>query len=182
MYKTPGNDRYCMHDLLSHITTELLPLIITGVLHMLAVKYRWLPQLARPLWLRGFGAHKTWRGLLFMTFVNGLTLLLLSLSIPVRTEHPFALGALLGLAYAAFELPNSWLKRRIGIAAGEHHLKYKYVFYLIDKTDSSFGVALVYYLVSGISLVTAGELFVVNCLTHALIALALVIAHIKSRF
>jgi CDP-archaeol synthase len=53
-------------------------------------------------------------------------------------------GALLGLAYVVFELPNSFIKRRIDIAPGRNGAgPIGLLFILIDQVDSVLGCLLV---------------------------------------
>jgi CDP-diacylglycerol--serine O-phosphatidyltransferase len=63
-----------------------------------------------------------------------------------------ALGLILGLAYILFELPNSFVKRRLGIKPGEIPERNKYIFIIMDQLDSGIGFALAYYLFYDISL------------------------------
>ena len=55
------------------------------------------------------------------------------------------IGSLMGFAYALFELPNSFLKRRIGITPGKNDISgFKRVFFIFfDQADSVFGCVLV---------------------------------------
>ena len=75
---------------------------------------------------RLLGDNKTWRGALVMTAgVVALTVLLSlwpaywdALPDELSDAGPLAMGALLGLATVLGELPNSFVKRRLGIAPG----------------------------------------------------------------
>jgi hypothetical protein len=171
-----------MIELFTHVLIVLVPLILTSILHMLAVKEDWLKVSRIPIWRRGFGENKTWRGFIFVPSANALFLLLISSVFQLRPAHPFLLGLVLGLSYVLFELPNSFLKRKAGIAPGGRHRDHKYLFYILDKTDSSFGVTLTYFLVTAITLKMALALFLINSTTHAVIAFALVKLRIKSTF
>lgn len=56
-------------------------------------------------------------------------------------------GILLGLAYSLFELPNSFLKRRLDITPGKTVSGVrKFFFVFLDQADSVFGCALVVWL------------------------------------
>ena len=171
-----------MIELFTHLLIVLVPLILTSILHMLAVKKKWLKVFQIPIWRTGFGENKTWRGVIFVPSVNALFLLFISSIFQLHLAHPFLLGHILGLSYVLFELPNSFLKRKAGIKAGGHHRDHKYLFYILDKTDSSFGVTLTYFLVTGITLKMALALFLINSTTHAAIAFVLVKLRIKSTF
>ena len=85
-----------------------------------------MPALRRPISRRLFGENKTWRGALMMTGGTvGATVVLHRLPAYRRRlpepvlANPVLHGALLGGACWLGELPNSFLKRRLGIAPGE---------------------------------------------------------------
>ena len=149
---------------------------------MVVVKKNWLPVLQIPIWRKGFGENKTWRGVFFVPLVNAFFLSFISSIFQLQLAYPFLLGYALGLSYLLFELPNSFLKRQAGIKPGGRHDKYKYLFYILDKTDSAFGVTLTYFIITGITLKMALALFLTNSMTHALVAGLLVKLKIKSGF
>lgn len=107
-----------------------------------------------------FGPNKTWRGLVFMTLASMLLGAFQGLAwgawaeragvapcdlarVPVGLhvpEGPLAQAVgyaifnfVLGLGYALGELPNSFVKRRIGIEPGKTSSK---VFFVVDQADS----------------------------------------------
>jgi CDP-diglyceride synthetase len=106
-----------------------------------------------------FGPNKTWRGVVFMTFApallgaaQGALLglwaeradvapcdlgrfgLLLHLEGPLAQLVGYAaLNLVLGFGYALGELPNSFLKRRVGIEAGKTSSRF---FFVLDQADS----------------------------------------------
>jgi len=126
---------------LGEIYVTLAPPILAGILNMAWVKTPWLRRLARPIdggltlpdGQRVFGDNKTWKGLLGMVVLGALAGLLLGLlergtaaeglNLFYR-EHADTnawstlVGALLGLGYTLAELPNSFVKRRLGISPG----------------------------------------------------------------
>lgn len=171
-----------MIELFTQILIVLVPLLLTSILHMLVVKGNWWRVFRVPIWRTGFGENKTWRGVIFVPTANAVLLWLISSLFQLHLAHPFLLGLILGLSYVLFELPNSFLKRRAGIKAGGHHREHRYLFHILDKTDSSFGVTLIYFLVSSITWKMAVALFLVNSTTHAVISLVLVKLKIKSTF
>ena len=140
-----------MSDLLLALYLQI-PLVFSGVLHMVAVTYNWFPTLRIALHTPYFGANKTWRGFIFMPLFTVLGIMVLWLSeslihVPLLAQkNMFTGGILLGLGYVLAELPNSFLKRRLGIAAGKHPEHHKQWFIFLDQFDSGFGVALVYWL------------------------------------
>jgi CDP-diglyceride synthetase len=116
-----------------HELWVLLPVAGAPLLHGPVLAAGLLPALARPLdggrRLRGrrvLGDNKTWRGAVVMTAGVVLAALVLwqwpwwrdQLPDPVRDAGPALLGLLLGLGTVLGELPNSFLKRRLGIAPG----------------------------------------------------------------
>jgi hypothetical protein len=81
----------------------------------------------------------------------------------------FALGMLLGLGYLLAELPNSYLKRRLGIPAGRPSPRYRAAFALLDQADSALGFALVYAVITD---VPAAQLVLMVLLGPAIHAVA----------
>lgn len=123
----------------------LLPLMFSNSLHMVLVKRGAMPFLEVPIHADWFGANKTWRGLVIMSISTELFVQLFwrlwnySIHLPLP---PFGLGFWLGVFYVVGELPNSWLKRKLGIAPGESSIKNRWLFTALDKLDSSFSVAI----------------------------------------
>jgi hypothetical protein len=161
----------------------ILPLIVSNVVHMVIVKWDLFPALKIPLSEKLFGRNKTWRGILVLVFMNSLTVFLINLLYKYLTPgQSTGIGAALGLAYMLFELPNSWLKRRLGIAAGEKSIKNAWLLTLLDKTDSSLGVSILSWWIFELELWQAVLLFLISAITHALLSLMLVIFGVKRRF
>ena len=110
-----------------------VPVLGSPLLHAGVLRYDLLRRLKRPLdggaRFRGrrlLGDNKTWRGALFMfTGVVLFTLLLSAwpayweaLPDELREAGPLPVGALIGAAVVLGELPNSFLKRQLGLAPG----------------------------------------------------------------
>ena len=146
------------YSLWQHIYSALLmmiPVVVGGVLHMVVVTNDWFVTLKKPLHKGFFGANKTWRGFVVMPIITmpGALLLWLVLylsGIPLTTETiqygwP-VLGLLLGFAYVLFELPNSFIKRRMGAAPGEVPAKGRLFYVALDQIDSGVGATVFYYL------------------------------------
>jgi hypothetical protein len=132
------------------------PVLAAGLVHVVVLKTRALSGLARPIdggrTLGGrplLGPGKTWRGVLLMPT---LTALAASLTValarrlppdvspfPGRRVRPWLLGAVLGLGYCAGELPNSFVKRRLGIPPGDSARRLGWLQYAVDQTDSVAG-------------------------------------------
>jgi CDP-diacylglycerol--serine O-phosphatidyltransferase len=127
------------------------------------VKKNLLPFLAIPVHARLFGAAKTWRGVLCMPLFTAVGFHLVRpfaaadanlLSFTLDQYPPLALGTMLGLAYILAELPNSFIKRRMGIPPGQLPTRNRWVFMLADQLDSVIGCGLVYVVVAGMPLST----------------------------
>jgi hypothetical protein len=130
---------------------------MAGLAHVVVLKADVLRCLALPIdagtqW-RGrplLGSNKTWRGVLTMTALTaGFTHLqslvegrkhhrVLSVCSDYRTD-PWIVGSLIGLSYCLAELPNSFVKRRLGIAPGARSTRASLVQYLVDQVDSVLG-------------------------------------------
>lgn len=131
----------------------ILPIFIAASLHMVAVRYQLWPQLAFPIAPKLFGQNKTWRGLVVMPVLGTIGVYISAglqarLGIPVHFAWPTsldALGMLLGFAYILAELPNSFVKRRLGIPEGKRPERARFAFVLADQADSALGCALVYW-------------------------------------
>lgn len=132
--------------------------IIGGVTHSIVIKRNILPKLAIPLdggyKISGkpiFGQNKTWRGVVVM--VIGVTL-----GSVILKPHggQLLVGILIALGYLLGELPNSFLKRRLGIAPGRKSSSW---FYLLDQTDSTIGIVLILFFTN--FLVSWAEAFVI---------------------
>jgi len=143
----------------------LLPLLGGAVVHGLCMKRSWLAFLARPMdggrHLRGrplFGRSKTWRGPVAVAAgtaatwalqqgpLHGVEVLAALEPVDLHALPGAWLGALLGASAELAELPNSFVKRRLGIApGGTARGPLAAVFYLWDQLD----VLLGYWLVLG---------------------------------
>jgi len=65
----------------------------------------------------------------------------------------FMLGFILGLTYCLGELPNSFIKRKLGIASGASVQKNRWLQILADKLDSLSLLGVVYFFTVDIELV-----------------------------
>lgn len=141
-----------------------VPAIIGGSLHMLAVSKDWLSFLKIPVSERLFGSNKTIRGFVLMMLFSVIGALVLNgiirlwqpdLTVDILGMPFWLLGIVQGFGYALFELPNSFIKRRLGIQPGESPKRFKALFILMDQLDSGIGVALATWLVFAIPVPTA---------------------------
>ncbi len=149
----------------------LLPAMLAGVFNMLWCTLPWGKCLKKPIdggrklkdGQRVFGDNKTWKGLLGMVVLGVLFTIiwgflsrdgflaehnLLYRYYPNTIGYNSLLGLAFGLAYSLFELPNSFLKRRLGILPGKPKKGASAaVFVFLDQADSVIGLVLVVALV-----------------------------------
>lgn len=147
----------------------LLSPIIAGILNSLWCSTPYMKFLKRPMdggrvladGQRIFGDNKTWKGFLGYLFLNMLCMSLwgylckaagleaynffyMDGGTPNTLPQNLLIGLLLGLGYGIFELPNSFLKRRLGIVPGKSVKGWTKVFFIfLDQADSVFGCVLV---------------------------------------
>ena len=77
------------------------------------------------------------------------------------------------------ELPNSYLKRKRGIAAGESAHDFKILQLIIDKADSLIGACVFYFFAMETGFNHIVILFVVTFLLHISISYLLVVMKLK---
>ena len=146
----------------------IFPLVIAGSVHMAVVMKNHLSMLKVPISTSLFGANKTFRGLILMPLFAVFSCVLLYplwpyTSIEQTVNLTFTefvlIEAGLGLGYIIFELPNSFIKRRLGIPPGGTSATNPQLFKLIDQLDSTVGIA-ISALLLGLPLATAIMIFV----------------------
>jgi len=170
-----------------HILLLSLPLIIGGILHMIAVKADILSYFKRPIHQRLFGVNKTWRGFIVMPLATfpGVLLaqkweLLFDLNAPlISNESTVLLSCALGLGYCLAELPNSFIKRRLGIKEGQTSDRLKWFFVLIDQADSAIGCMVAYRLFIPIPFETMILTIISGTIIHLLINVSLYLLRIR---
>ena len=135
--------------IIAEMYISLLPVIVAGALNMVWCKLHLIKFLEKPIdnnkvlrdGNRLFGENKTWKGLAGMVVLGVLCTVawgLICAGSPYLSAHNYmyrnydntvsfnvAMGILLGLGYALFELPNSFIKRRMNIAPGKIKQKLK---------------------------------------------------------
>ena len=129
----------------------IAPAIAAGIVHAVVIKRDLLRGLARPLdGGRGvLGANKTWRGVLVM-LAGSTAFVLLQRAVDLeslalvdyREPLTLLLGPALGAGYSLAELPNSWVKRRLGVSPGRRAGRFAPLQYVADQGDSVVGAAL----------------------------------------
>ena len=90
------------------------------------------------------------------------------------------IGFLLGLGYSLFELPNSFLKRRLNIVEGKNPegLK-KIIFIFLDQADSVFGCCLVVWLFYNLGIKLYLLYVLLGAVTHILVNMLLYFLHLR---
>lgn len=129
------------------------PLLVSAALSGAVIRLGWWRALARPIdagaMVRGrrlFGDSKTWRGVVTAVVGSVAAVALQRLahgSVPAWLEvvdygatSPLLLGAALGVGATAGELPNSFVKRQLGIAPGKTTSGvWAIVFFAWDQVD-----------------------------------------------
>ena len=137
------------------------PVLIAGLVHVAVITLDLAPRLARPIdsgrrW-RGrplLGSNKTWRGFVVMPAATAVTIAAqqavaarsqrVAALVPLVRDGPpaWVVGAICGAAYVMAELPNSFLKRRLGIAPGTSARRASVFQYIVDQLDSVIGCAI----------------------------------------
>ena len=146
----------------------MFPVILAGVFNMRLLKIPFLKSHCRPIdggknWTDGkriFGDSKSVLGFWLMTLLGGFMelfwgLLLQGLGQNTRSllylyfenapGFNFLIGMLFGFLYMLFELPNSFIKRRLSVSAevqGDKRRGIKLIFFILDQIDSLFGIML----------------------------------------
>ena len=130
------------------------PVLLAGLAHVVILKSGSMRRLAVPLdaglhWHGGpiFGANKTWRGPVVMTLGTALATLLQGTlwrrPDTFRSRNQGLSGALIGLTYSIAELPNSFVKRRLGVPPGERSHTLRLLQSFVDEADSVVGCLIV---------------------------------------
>ena len=188
--------------MIGKILYTILPVAGGGILHMMVVRAKLLQFLVIPIdagrsfnGKRILGDHKTWRGIVVIlaatTFSAGLHAWM-------ETQQPswqsynlvnyqsivwWKAGLWWGFAYAVSELPNSFLKRRAGIAPGASGpTGMRSVFLsIMDQADSAIGCSLVAWLALGVALDYALWMMVLGTAVHLLINMLLGLTGLRER-
>ena len=193
-----------MLKILLMMYATLIPVILSGIFVMLWCKLPILKSFARPIDMgknftdgrRIFGDNKTWKGILGYVLFNIIFTVIWGFVCEGTSlgEYNFfyqnhentltfnlLIGLLLGLGYALFELPNSFLKRRLDITPGKTVTGFRKVFFVfLDQADSVFGVALVVWLFYPLGILLYLAYVLVGAFTHILLNMMLYIMHLRN--
>ena len=177
--------------------------ILSGVFNMIWCKVPVLNCLKYPMDFnkkfidgkRIFGDNKTWKGfigyILISTictiiwgFICNATILNKYNFFYVNNNNTFLfnmlIGFLLGLAYALFELPNSFMKRRLNIEEGKTTTGLKKILFIfIDQSDSVIGCALVVWLFYDLGIKLFLFYILLGALTHIVVNMILYFLHLR---
>lgn len=181
----------------------LIPTVLAGIVVMIWCKLPILKAMAKPIDFgknfadgrRLFGDNKTWKGMLGYIIFNTLFSVLWGLACTNQSlgslnffyqNHENTLifnlliGVLLGLGYSLFELPNSFLKRRLDITPGKTISGFWKVFFVfLDQADSVFGVALVVWFFYPLGIGLYFLYVFVGAATHLLLNMMLYFMHLR---
>ena len=186
------------------IYISLMPVIFTGILNMVWCRLPVLKALNRPIdggrdfrdGNRIFGRNKTWKGFTgYIVFAVLCAVIwgLICENVPYLFRYNYfytyhkngllynlMIGALLGLAYALFELPNSFIKRRLGIEEGRPAKGItRWMFVFFDQADSVFGCVLVLTLVYRMTVLAYFGYVLIGAATHIVINILLYSARLR---
>ncbi len=189
---------------IAQIYATLTSMIIAGVLNMIFVKLPICKALKKPMdcgkclhdGKRLFGENKTWKGFFGMIILGGGSQVLwgaVCSAFPILEAqnqliavhgNSFSLnlniGLFFGFAYAIFELPNSFIKRRLGIMSGKTDKGFKgALFYVVDQIDSLLGVVLCLSMLCHISFLQYWLYILVGFFTHSAVNLILYALRIR---
>ena len=181
----------------------LLPAILSGIFNMVWCKTGVLKLLRKPMDFgkclsdgkRIFGDNKTWKGFIgylvlntFFSVICGCICNAASINhlnfFYINHENTLIFniltGFLIGLGYALFELPNSFLKRRLDITPGKTISGFwKGFFIFLDQADSVFGVALVVWIFYDLGIGLYLLYVLVGAFTHIILNVLLYLAKLR---
>jgi len=153
---------------IGHIYFLILPAMLGGILNMVFVKLPVLKSWRIPIdggkilkdGRRVFGDNKTWKGFFGMIVLTALAARVFWHN---AFQYSYLCGAWLGFAYVLSELPNSFIKRRLGIESGKNGGIIQTFF---DQADSVIGCVLFMPLYYPLTLIEAAGILVIATATH----------------
>ncbi len=183
----------------------MFPVILAGVFNMLLLKIPFLKSHCRPIdggknWTDGkriFGDSKSVLGFWLMTLFGGFMelfwgLLLQGLGETKRSllylyfenapGFNFLIGMLFGFLYMLFELPNSFIKRRLSVSAseqGDRRRGLKLIFFILDQIDSMLGIMLCLGILVHLSPAQIVFAVFLGGLTHVLVNCLLILFRVR---
>ena len=185
-------------EIILQMYISLIPVIASGVMNMVWCRSRIMSCLKIPMdnniilkdGKRLFGDNKTWKGFLGMIIWGIVSTVIwggVCYKIQFLESHNYMyvnydntiryniiMGFLLGLAYAVFELPNSFVKRRLNIKPGKHADGFKgLIGIFVDMSDSLFACVLVLCIVYKMKLSLYIFYVMLGAITHLIINIIL---------
>ena len=156
--RNPSRARSSLSRTAGRVAWMIAPVLVAGLGQVVVLKLGLLNHLATPIdrgvkWLGMplLGPRKTWRGVAVMTVLSALVASAQALAagrsrhlralspFDYRRVNPVLLGFGLGLGYCLAELPNSFVKRRLGITPAGTSKHWASVQYVVDQSDSVVG-------------------------------------------
>lgn len=200
--KTMGNEKDM--EKLAEMYVTLLPIILAGIMNMVWCKVSICDFLRKPIDLgsnfidgrRVFGDNKTFKGIVGMVLFGIIFSVIWGIGLESSTIEEYNyfyrnydnsilfnifIGILMGLAYALFELPNSFVKRRLNITPGKNDISgLKRVFFVfLDQADSVFGCVLVVCFFYPLPVWYYFVYVIVGALTHIVFNMLLYFLHLR---
>ena len=183
----------------------MFPVILSGVFNMLFLKIPFLKSHCRPIdggknWTDGkriFGDSKSVLGFILMTVLAGILEVfwgfllqglgqnnwsLLYLYFENTPVFNFLIGMLFGFLYMLFELPNSFIKRRLSVSAaeqGDRRIGLKLFFFILDQIDSMFGIMLCLGILAHLTPAQTVFAIFLGGLTHVLVNCLLILFRVR---
>lgn len=189
--------------IIGKIYITLMSTIFAGIINSIFCKTKSLSKLKVPIdnnkklsdGKRIFGDNKTWKGFIGYIIFNIIFAVIFGFIWKVlKLEqmnffyinhnntliYNLLIGFLLGLFYALFELPNSFIKRRLDIKPGKtNNSPSKYFFIFLDQADSIFGMAIVVWMFYPIGIILYLFIVLIGAATHILINMLLYLLHLR---
>lgn len=192
-----------MNEVITMYVT-LMPIIFAGILNMiwcrLPIAKKWqIPMDMGTTFKDGkriFGDNKTWKGFFGYIWLSSVMYVLwgaVSNGNIFLKEHNYfyhahtnnwqynlLIGTLLGIGYGLFELPNSFLKRRLDIEPGKTVSGIsKFFFIFLDQADSIIGCAIVVWLFYDLGISRFLTLILLGAFTHIFINMLLYVVGLR---
>lgn len=189
--------------IIGKIYITLMSAIFAGIINSVFCKTKSLSKLKIPMdnnktlsdGKRIFGDNKTWKGFIGYIIFNIICAMIFGFIWKITKleemnyfyinhdntiPYNLLIGFLLGLFYALFELPNSFIKRRLDIKPGKtNNGLSKYFFIFLDQADSVFGMALVVWMFYPIGILLYLFIVLIGAITHILINILLYLLHLR---
>jgi len=183
---------------------SMMPVILAGILNMIWCKSDFALCLKVPMdhniilndGKRLFGENKTWKGF-FGMIASGIIATTIFGWICGQSEflsahnylyvnynntfmYNFLIGLLWGAAYVIFELPNSFIKRRVDIKPGKHLEGVRGLFSVVfDQADSLIGCVLIICFVYKMSLGFYIFYVLLGAFTHIIVNICLYVLKLR---